>query len=69
MGYQELLDLGLTDEQATTVYNKLESQQMIPKARFDEVNNAKKALETQVADYDTQLKTLQKSAEGNEALQ
>lgn len=41
---------------------------MIPKERFDEVNDAKKALETQIKDRDKQLKDLEEKAKGNEEL-
>ncbi|WP_082389567.1 phage scaffolding protein [Lysinibacillus sp. ZYM-1] len=38
---------------------------MIPKERFDEVNKAKKTLETQLTERDTQLEELKKvDAEG-----
>ena len=66
---EQLVSLGLTEEHADAVVTALETSQMIPKARFDEVNNAKKALEAQVTDYSAQLKTLQDSAIGNETLQ
>lgn len=69
MNKEQLLELNLSEEQAVAVLNALETSQMIPKARFDEVNNAKKSLETQVNDYVEQLKGLQKNAEGNETLQ
>ena len=44
MNTEQLLQLGLTEEQATAVSTALEIQQTIPKARFHEVNNAKKTL-------------------------
>ena len=69
MNQEQLIALGLTEEQATSVLKGIEDSQMIPKTRFDEVNNAKKALETQVSDYAAQLDTLKSAAKGNEELQ
>ena len=48
MEKQKLLDLGLTEEQADKVLaeNKTQLEGFIPKARFNEVNDAKKKLET-----------------------
>lgn len=40
-----------------------------PKSKFDEVNEAKKSLESALKERDQQLADLKKSAEGNEALQ
>ncbi|AHL70861.1 phage scaffolding protein [Bacillus pumilus] len=40
-----------------------------PKERFDQVNNEKKDLKSQLDDRDRQLSTLQKQAKGNEDLQ
>lgn len=67
MKKEDLIALGLTEEQAQSVLDGF--GQVIPKSRFDEVNNAKKTLEQQVADYETQLKDLQDKAKGNEDLQ
>lgn len=67
MKKEDLIALGLTEEQAQSVLDGF--GQVIPKSRFDEVNNAKKTLEQQVADYETQLKDLQDKAKGNEELQ
>ena len=41
----------------------------IPKGKFDEVNTAKKALETQIEERDKQLSDLKKAAAGNTDLQ
>ena len=40
----------------------------IPKSRFDDLNNTKKDLESQIADRDKQLKELGEKAKGNEDL-
>ena len=70
MEKQKLFDLGLTEEQADKVLeaNKTQLEGYIPKSRFDEVNNAKKQLETDVAERDKQLNTLKDSAGDNETL-
>ncbi|WP_346234507.1 phage scaffolding protein [Lysinibacillus telephonicus] len=66
MKKEDLIALGLSEEHATAVVNKYGT--MIPKERFDEVNDAKKALETQIKDRDKQLKDLEEKAKGNEEL-
>lgn len=66
MTKEQLIALGLTEEQADKVIEGF--GQMIPKSRFDEINEAKKQLEQQIKDRDNQLKELQKKAEGNEEL-
>lgn len=45
-----------------------EGKEYIPKARFDEINDANKELKNQIASRDSQLVELQKSAKGNEDL-
>ncbi|WP_107950938.1 phage scaffolding protein [Lysinibacillus parviboronicapiens] len=67
MKKEDLIAMGLSEEQADTVVGKYGT--MIPKERFDEVNNAKKTLEVQVKNQETQLKDLQDKAKGNEELQ
>ena len=71
MKKEQLLELGLTDEQADKVLNlhKEVLAGFIPKARFDEVNETKKELEQQIQERDNQLKELQKKAKGNEELE
>lgn len=66
MNKQQLMAMGLTDEQADKVLEGYKGY--IPKDRFDEVNNAKKDLEKQLSDRDTQLETLKKGATNNEEL-
>ncbi|NLY79809.1 MAG: chemotaxis protein [Lysinibacillus sp.] len=66
MNKEQLIALGLTEEQADKVIAGFGA--MIPKSRFDEVNQAKKDLEKQIADRDKQLEELKKiDAEGLQA--
>ncbi|MEQ6357876.1 phage scaffolding protein [Lysinibacillus sp. M3] len=67
MKKEDLIAMGLSEEHADAVVGKYGT--MIPKERFDEVNNAKKTLEDQVENHETQLKDLQDKAKGNEDLQ
>jgi len=71
MKKEQLLELGLTEEQADKVLalHKEVLTGFIPKARFDEVNETKKELEQQIRERDDQLKELQKKAKGNEELE
>lgn len=71
MNKEQLLELGLTEEQADKVLNlhKEVLAGFIPKARFDEVNETKKELEQQIRERDKQLKELQGKAKGNEELE
>lgn len=66
MNKEQLIALGLTEEQADKVIAGF--GQMIPKSRFDEVNQAKKQLEQQLNERDKQLKDLEEKAKGNEEL-
>jgi len=67
MKKEDLIAMGLSEEQADAVVGKYGT--MIPQERFDEVNTAKKTLEEQVKNHETQLKGLQDKAKGNEELQ
>lgn len=67
MKKEELLELGLTEEQAAKVVEKY--GEMIPKARFDEINERMKTAEATVKDRDKQIETLKKSATDNADLQ
>ena len=70
MKKEDLIALGLTEEQAEKVLNA-NSEQLkgfIPKARFDEVNNAKKQAEKDLSDRDKQLETLKNSTGDIETL-
>ena len=67
MKKEELLELGLNEEQAAKVIEKYGNA--IPKSRFDEVNEAKKQAEAKIAEMNEQIETLKKSASNNEELQ
>lgn len=67
MKKEDLIALGLTEEQADKVIEGY--GQMVPKSRLDDkIQELKTANET-IAERDTQLKTLQTKAAGNEELQ
>ena len=70
MNKEDLLNLGLTEEQAEKVLNANTEQLkgFIPKARFDEVNNAKKQAEKDLSERDKQLETLKNSTGDVETL-
>lgn len=56
------------EEVITSAQEKMNQQHMIPKHRFDEVNEAKKQLEEQLAERDKQLSELKKAVGDNEEL-
>ncbi|WP_160045572.1 phage scaffolding protein [Paenibacillus sp. USDA918EY] len=64
MTKEEFIALGLTEEQATkaAAASAEELKGFIPKARFDELNEAKKKAEKDVADRDKQIEELGKTA-------
>ena len=66
MKKEDLIAMGLSEEQADALIGKYGN--MIPLERFNEVNEAKKELESQIGERDKQLKTLQESVKGNEDL-
>ncbi|WP_337983440.1 phage scaffolding protein [Lysinibacillus sp. C5.1] len=66
MTKEQLMALGLSEEQATKIIDGFGT--MIPKSRFDEVKDAKKQLEKDVADRDEQLEGLKKSASATDDL-
>ena len=70
MNKEDLLKLGLTEEQAEKVLsaNTEQLKGFIPKARFDEVNNAKKQAEKDLSDRDKRLETLKNSTGDVETL-
>lgn len=64
MTKEEFIALGLTEEQATkaAAASAKELEGFIPKARFDEINDAKKQAEKDVAERDKQIDELGKTA-------
>lgn len=70
MNKDQFIALGFTEEQAdkAAAASQEELRGFIPKARFDEVNTAKKAAEDTLKDRDTQLEALKKT-EGTSAEQ
>lgn len=66
MTKEDLIALGLTEEQAGKVLDGYKGY--VPKSRFDEVNNAKKAAEETIKERDGQLEALKKSSGDAEAL-
>ncbi|WP_255452435.1 Scaffolding protein [Sporosarcina sp. ANT_H38] len=66
MTKEQLVALGMTEEQADKIIAGYGA--MIPKSRFDEVNAAKKQLDTDLAARDTQLEELKKTAGASEEL-
>lgn len=70
MTKDEFIALGLTEEQATkaAAASAEELKGFIPKARFDELNEAKKKAEKDVADRDKQIEELGKTAGLSEEL-
>ncbi|MEK3995468.1 phage scaffolding protein [Psychrobacillus sp. FSL K6-2365] len=67
MNKEQLIELGLTEEQADKVVTGFGA--MVPKARLDEKIKEAKEYKDQVAERDTQLTDLQSKAAGNESLQ
>lgn len=63
MNKEQLLNLGLTEEQAGKVLEALKG--WVPSSRFNEVNEAKKNAEQQLQERDKQLADFKKSLEGN----
>lgn len=70
MTKEQFIALGFTEEQAekAAVASAEELKGFIPKARFDEVNTAKKKAEDDLKDRDKQLEDLKKSSGDAEAL-
>lgn len=67
MNKEQLIELGLTEEQATAVVDGF--GKMIPKSRFDEKVAEVNDYKQQLTDRDTQLTELQAKASGHEELQ
>ncbi len=70
MTKKELIELGLSEEDAKKVEeaSKEELKVYVPKERFDEVNNRKKQLETDVTERDKQLEEVKKNVGNAEEL-
>ncbi len=71
MTLEELLELGVEEEVAKKIVKAHQDaikDQYVPIARFNEVNQEKKELKTQIEERDTQLKQLKVKAAGNEEL-
>lgn len=66
MNKDELIKLGLTEEQATMVTEKYVN--MVPQGRFNEIVEEKNSLKSQLAERDKQLKELEKSVGDNKEL-
>lgn len=67
MNKEKLMEMGLTEEQATSVMKELDGN-YIPKTRFNEVNTELKQAKDQVKDRDSQLEALKKTAGDSEEL-
>jgi len=71
MTLKQLIEMGLDEETAKKVlkaYQESIRDQFIPIARFNEVNEEKKELKTQLEERDKQLNELKAKATGNEEL-
>ena len=66
MNKEQILAIGLTEDQATQVLDGFKGY--IPPSRFNEINEAKKAHEATIAERDKQLSELMKSVGDNEQL-
>lgn len=67
MNKEKLIEMGLTEELATSVMKELDGN-YIPKARFNEVNTELKQAKDQVKERDSQLETLKKNVGDSEEL-
>lgn len=68
MNKEDLIAMGLTEEQAKKVMDSLDGN-FVTKTRFNEVNEENKTLKKSVSDRDKQLEDLKKSSGDNAALQ
>lgn len=68
MNKEDLIAMGLTEEQAKKVMDSLDGS-YVTKTRFNEVNEENKALKKSVSDRDKQLEDLKKSSGDNATLQ
>ena len=67
MNKEDLIAMGLTEDQAKKVMDSLDGN-FVTKARFNEVNEENKTLKQSVADRDKQLEDLKKSSGDNAEL-
>ncbi len=67
MNKEDLIAIGLTEEQAKEVMDSLDGN-FVTKARFNEINEENKTLKQSVADRDKQLEDLKKSSGDNAEL-
>ena len=67
MKKEDLLAMGLTDEQADKVIGSIDGN-FVTKARFNEINEELKTAKKSLSDRDKQLEGLRKSAGDNESL-
>lgn len=67
MTKEKLIEMGLTEEQASNVMKELDGN-YIPKSRFNEVNTELKQAKDQVKERDSQLEELKKTAGDSEEL-
>lgn len=67
MNKEDLIAMGLTEEQAKKVMDSLD-ENYVTKTRFNEVNEENKTLKKSVSDRDKQLEDLKKSSGDNEEL-
>lgn len=67
MNKEKLIEMGLTEELATSVMKELD-ENYVPKARFNEVNTELKQAKDQVKERDSQLETLKKNVGDSEEL-
>lgn len=67
MNKEKLIEMGLTEELATSVMKELDGN-YVPKARFNEVNTELKQTKDQVKERDSQLETLKKNVGDSEEL-
>lgn len=66
MNKEDLIAMGLTEEQAKKVMDSLDGN-FVTKARFNEINEENKTLKKSVSDRDKQLEDLKKSSGDNAA--
>lgn len=65
---EQLIEMGIPEEQVQKIIDEVVDGNFIPKARFNEVNEELKSLKKSVSDRDKQLEELKKSAGENTEL-